>query len=357
VLKIAVTGTNGKTSTTSFVAQIARAQGLRAAAIGQRLELGDSVRPRSEVPNERDGLCRYFAKLEQSGYDLVAVEAYSAALANGCHRGITYDALGWTNLGEDHLSVHGSMAAYRAAKMRLFEGARAGTPVIVPQGEQTLTEVKADLCALGFEPREAARAPELPFAGFLVRNAGLASGLITALGLAQPSRNALSTLVPPPGRWEVHRRHGHGTVIVDFAHNAFGLETVLAEAREMLAPDGRLSLVLSSKGGWGRAKRQGLAHAARQADRVYITDDDPRDEDPATIREQLAHPLPDALIIAGRPRCLSFALDALRDGDALLVAGRGADLRFQTATGAHPYSDTALVRRWIAADGGGKQAA
>lgn len=147
-------------------------------------------------------------------------------------------------------------------------------------------------------------------------------------------------------RWKKPQLPDRRTAIIDFAHNNHGLTRALRDARCELSAGGKLKLMLSSKGHWGREKRISLGEAARDADLVYVTDDDPRAEDPATIRAQLASVIPDAKVMAGRPRCLAHLLSRMKEKDILLVAGRGADDQFQTATGRRSYSDVDLLREW-----------
>lgn len=344
---VAVTGTNGKTSITSFVAQIANACGIRAAAVGQRIELPGGVLPRTVVPRGRGALAGYFHELAHDGIELVACEAYSAAIARGAHSGIRYDCVAFNNLAADHEPVHGSHQRYREAKLSLLDGLAEGTPLVMPKsavGAYRIARRAKESGMVLHVPRDGTG--PLSDIGFMAENLSVAMEVCRLAGLdSKAVQMAAEAVRLPPGRMVLRKTATGASVVVDFAHNAHGLTAVLSHLRART--EGRVHLVFGSKGGWGAAKRRKMGNiAARWASRVIVTDDDPRREDPALIRRQIrgAHPFE---VIPDRGLAIATALSALRRGDVLLIAGRGEDPFFVEAFGRRPFNDLAVVERWI----------
>lgn len=336
---IGVTGTNGKSSVVTFTRQLLERVGIRAASVGQRIEVGEEVRPHSEVGRGKGALVRYFDQLAQAGTEVIITEVYSAALARGAHHGLSYDLGAFTNLTSDHLNVHGSFAAYCQAKLKFFDCLRPGATVVLPEldnlalVEQVATErglplVKPDEVDLCFTD------------DFMQENARMA---LTLAGQICPEVRTVDPtgLQLPPGRMTRYDYWG-ATLVIDFAHNEDGLRRALQSLRKKHQ---RVHLILSSKGGWGQRKREQLGKIALElADTVTVTDDDPRTEDPALIRAQLKV---DASFreVPPRARAIASAAARLRSGDALLIAGRGADDGWVGAYGRRYYSDVDVVER------------
>ncbi|MGH1472621.1 MAG: glutamate ligase domain-containing protein [Cellvibrionaceae bacterium] len=344
---IGVTGTNGKTSVTSFIAQISRHCGLPAAAIGQRIELDDTVLNRDLVSRKKGGLFRYFKKLsDDQNYKVISCEVYSAAIMRHAHVDIPYDIVVFTNLASDHQSVHGSSTLYRKQKLRFLNQLSPNTPVLIPPKASRLNEIieasdKANLCPTIIAD------PYPFFSGpfedaFMNENASLAVEVCKLIGLpTEKITEAVKQLTLPPGRMIRRKTKNGATIIIDFAHNPHGLKAVLQSIRK--STQGDIHLILSSKGGWGKSKRNEMGVvASKLADHVIIADDDPRHEDPAVIRAQLnVNRCFDE--VPNRALAIKKAYSKLKSDDCLLIAGRGEDNYFVNTFGRMKFNDLQLV--------------
>ena len=351
----AVTGTNGKTSVASFLRQIWAFQGRRAASLGTigidspsgHVSLGhttpDPVRLHAEL-----------ARLAHEGVDRLALEASSHGLDQFRLDGVRISAAGFTNITRDHLDYHASFDDYLAAKLRLFsELVTDGGPAVVNAdadhaGDFIATAEKRRLRLLtvgarGESLRLVAQDPHrggqdlivsyggrghriaLPLAGsFQASNALVAAGL--ALGLGDPAEQvfaALATLKGAPGRLELVARTRHGAAIyVDYAHTPDAIETVLKALKPHVK--GRLHIVFGCGGDRDRGKRPLMAAAAaRLADVVILTDDNPRSEDPAAIRREALAGASGAREIGDRAEAIRQAVAGLHADEALVIAGKG----------------------------------
>ena len=353
---VAVTGTNGKTSVAVFCRQIFERLGRSAASMGTLgVQAGrDQITaPGMTTPDAAD----LFALLEDlagRGVTHLAMEASSHGVDQRRLDGVSLTAAAFTNLTQDHLDYHGTMGAYRAAKLRLFETLlpRGATAVLnadsdaysvfaaaaVASGHTVLSvgEHGQGLALLERTPtpkgqrlriRAEAQTHEvlLPLAGaFQASNALAAAGLCIAAGEAAPAvLEALGHLQGAPGRLQ---RVGEGPLggeaYVDYAHTPDGLETVLSALRPHAR--GRLIVVLGAGGDRDRGKRPLMGEAAaRLADVVIVTDDNPRSEEPAAIRAAILAAAPGAREVGDRRLAIEAASDMLREGDVLVVAGKG----------------------------------
>ena len=367
----AVTGTNGKTSVASFVRQIWSFQGRRAASLGTigidspsgHVSLGhttpDPVRLHAEL-----------ARLKQEGVDHLALEASSHGLDQYRLDGVEISAAGFTNITRDHMDYHATFADYLAAKLRLFselvkEGGAAVVNVDADHAQDFIAAAERRRLRLltvgtgGDGLHLIAQAPHaggqdvtvlyqgreqkiaLPLAGsFQASNALVAAGLALALGdPAQDVFAALATLKGAPGRLELVARTRHRAAIyVDYAHTPDAIETVLKALRPHVK--GRLHIVFGCGGDRDRGKRPLMGQAAaRCADTVVVTDDNPRSEDPAFIRREALAGAPGASEIAGRAEAIRYAVAALRENDALVIAGKGHEDYQIVGAEVHPFSD------------------
>lgn len=380
----AVTGTNGKTSVAAFVRQIWAAQGHRAASLGTvgidapggHVALGhttpDPVRLHAEL-----------ARLAEDGVDHLAIEASSHGLDQYRLDGLKIAAAGFTNITRDHLDYHATFENYLAAKLRLFSGLLpdAGTAVINADADHSAEFVAAsrerhlrvitigrngsDLCLTGQSPTSGGQSitvrfegrdhhVELPLAGeFQASNALVAAGLALATGDAPDVVfGALERLKGAPGRLELVARTRQGAAIfVDYAHTPDAIETVLRAVRPHVR--GRLHIVFGCGGDRDRGKRPLMAAAAaRFADDVMITDDNPRSEDPAAIRKEALAGAPGARERPGRAEAIREAVAALGPDDALIIAGKGhEDYQIIGAT-VLPFSDRNEAKQAALALGG-----
>ncbi len=352
---VAVTGTNGKTSTVEMTRQLWRMAGFNAASIGT---LGittsqDSASTGLTTPDIVTFLSN-MSGLAAEGVTHAAFEASSHGLDQYRTEGLPVKAAAFTNLSHDHLDYHGTMEAYLAAKMRLFSEVveRDGTAVIwnddmwSPAAEHeakqrgvrilTVGEHGEDLRLVSREPTQLgqslliqagamAQKVTLPLIGaYQVANALVSAGLVIATGgdIAQTLGN-LARLQPVRGRLERAAITRTGAPIyVDYAHTPDAIEAALDALRPHAT--GRLILVFGAGGDRDQAKRPEMGRvAAAKADVAIITDDNPRGEDPALIRAAIAEGAPDALVIGDRRAAIAAAIAEARADDIICIAGKG----------------------------------
>ena len=380
----AVTGTNGKTSVAQFTQQLWASLGHNAGYMGTlgALTPDMSVDDRLTTPDPVR-LHAVLAEMAKTGITHLAMEASSHGLHQFRIDGVRLAIAGFTTLSRDHLDYHGSMAAYLAAKMRLFSDVMMASGVAVlnadcpefaafeaacrMRGHKVLAygrkgsavqiigvHAEADSQILDVIVLGKTHRARLPFAGtFQVSNAMCALGLVLASG-ADPTQavKALEGLQGVPGRLEsvgVHAASG-APVYVDYAHTPDALETVLRALRPHVT--GKLIVVFGCGGDRDKGKRRMMGDkAAALANSVYVTDDNPRGEDPAIIRGEILQGCPDAIEIADRAEAISTAIQGLSSGDILLLAGKGHETGQIVGTTVIPFSD-AEVARQILAQGG-----
>jgi UDP-N-acetylmuramoyl-L-alanyl-D-glutamate--2,6-diaminopimelate ligase len=375
---VAVTGTNGKTSTVDFLRQIWILAGERAASIGT---LG-VITPEGHDPSglttpDPVALARTLADLAASRVGRVAMEASSHGLDQFRLDGVRLTAAGFSNLTRDHLDYHGSLAAYRRAKLRLFEELLPPrSPAVVNAGMdgetlQALREVAArrrlDLQSVGeagemlrlisatplphgqvlrIAQRGARRDVELKLpGGFQADNALMAAALAELTGVADPL-SLLGSLTGVRGRLEMAAAlPGGAAAYVDYAHTPDALHRVLTSLRPH-APDRRIVCVFGAGGDRDAGKRPLMgAEVARLADLPIVTDDNPRGEDPAKIRAAILAACPGAVEIGDRRRAIAAGLNALRPGDILVVAGKGHERGQIVGAATLPFDDAETIRQ------------
>jgi UDP-N-acetylmuramoyl-L-alanyl-D-glutamate--2,6-diaminopimelate ligase len=376
---VAVTGTNGKTSTASFTRQLWRAVGLRAASLGT-LGVDAPGFPPGESLTTPDpvALHRLLAELAGAGIQHLVLEASSHGLDQRRLDGVALEAAAFLNLTRDHLDYHGSEAAYLAAKWRLFDTLLpAGATAVLNADMANAAELATAARGHGLRVREIGRtakdlrleavtprpdgqaltllidgvrhAVELPVVGgFQAYNLMAALALAEAGGAARAELlAAVTTLQGPRGRMELVARHPSGAaVFVDYAHTPDALEQALAGLRPHA--EDRLHVVFGCGGDRDAGKRPEMgAIAARLADRVVVTDDNPRSEDAAAIRRAILAAAPGAVEIGGRAAAIAAALEALGAGDVLLVAGKGHETGQIVGDTVHPFDDAEVVRRTL----------
>lgn len=351
---VAVTGTNGKTSVASFTRQIWETIGERAVNFGTVGVEGAVAAPLSHTTPEPITLHQLLADLADQGVTHAAMEASSHGLDQARLDGVRLAAAGFTNLTRDHLDYHKDAAAYLEAKLGLFTRVlpRRGTAVINLDdrngqiilngragGQPILTVGRAEGCDLRIiGQRFDATGQDLVFAwqkrshkarldligGFQAHNALVAAGLAIGSG-SDPAAvfAALESLRTVRGRMERAATRANGAaVFVDYAHTPDALTTALNALRPHVL--GRLLVVFGAGGDRDRGKRPLMgAAAAAAADQLFVTDDNPRSEDPGTIRAAILAACPEATEIGDRAEAILTAVDALQPGDALLIAGKG----------------------------------
>jgi len=370
----AVTGTSGKTSVTAFARQIWSTLGFQAASIGT---VG-VVSPKGEqygsltTPDPVD-LHRTLDQLAGEGVTHLALEASSHGLDQHRLDGVRIAAGGFTNLSRDHLDYHPTIEAYLAAKLRLFEDliATGGTAVVgiddcyagqvvdaarkrglkvMTVGEQgediRLTGGAIDGFAQVIEIVYGGRTykVKLPLVGaFQVQNAALAAGLAIATG-ADPAHTfaALAHLSGAKGRLELVGNRNGAPIFIDYAHKPDALKKALASLRPYAR--GKLTVVFGAGGDRDSGKRPIMGRVATEgADRVVVTDDNPRSENPAAIRAAILADAPGAAEIGDRAEAIRKAIADLRSGDVLLVAGKGHETGQIIGDRILPFSDHEAV--------------
>jgi UDP-N-acetylmuramoyl-L-alanyl-D-glutamate--2,6-diaminopimelate ligase len=370
----AVTGTSGKTSVAAFTRQIWAALGEQAASIGT---IG-LVTPRREVYGSLTtpdpvALHRQLDELAGEGITHLAMEASSHGLDQHRLDGVRVAAGAFTNLSRDHLDYHPTLDAYLAAKLRLFSELvqPGGAAVIVADHEHAddvvavakrrrlrlltvgrrgegirLAETGIDGFAQVLRVVHASNSYtiRLPLVGaFQVENALTAAGLAIATG-SDPNGTfaALEHLKGAKGRLDLVGEKNGAPVFVDYAHKP----DALAKAIEALRPyvSGRLIVVFGCGGDRDQGKRPIMGEiAARLADRVVVTDDNPRTEEPAKIRAAILAAAPGAIEIGDRREAITVSVNDLRHGDVLLIAGKGHETGQIIGKQVLPFSDHEAV--------------
>jgi len=366
----AVTGTSGKTSVAAFTRQIWAALGHRAASIGT---VG-VVTPSREVYGSLTtpdpvGLHRTLDELAREGITHLAIEASSHGLDQHRLDGVRVAAAGFTNLSRDHLDYHPSVEAYLAAKLRLFEDlvADGGGAVIDVDHEHSAAVAAAakkrglrlitvgragegirllDAATDGFAQRLTVThagktySLRLPLVGaFQIENALVAAGLAIVTG-GEPDEvfAALSSLKGAKGRLDLVGERNGAPVFVDYAHKPDALEKALEALRPYVRRD--LVVVFGAGGDRDKGKRPLMgAIAAKGAERVIVTDDNPRSEEPAAIRAAILAAAPGAIEIGDRREAIHAAVAGLRRGDVLLIAGKGHETGQIVGDRVLPFSD------------------
>jgi UDP-N-acetylmuramoyl-L-alanyl-D-glutamate--2,6-diaminopimelate ligase len=350
----AVTGTSGKTSVAAFTRQIWAALGYEAASVGTigvvtgKREVYGSL----TTPDPVD-LHRTLSELAAEGVTHLAIEASSHGLDQHRLDGVRVAVGGFTNLSRDHLDYHPSVEAYLGAKLRLFEAlvADGGGAVIDVDHEHSAAVVAAakkrglklitvgsngdgirllETAIDGFAQRLTLAhggktfQVHLPLVGaFQVENALVAAGLAIATGGAPAAVfAALSSLKGAKGRLDLVGEKNGAPIFVDYAHKPDALEKALQALRPYVKR--RLVVVFGAGGNRDAGKRPLMgAIAAERADRVIVTDDNPRNEVPAAIRAAILKTAPGAIEIGDRREAIRGAVAALEPGDVLLIAGKG----------------------------------
>tara|TARA_R110001599_G_scaffold65838_2_gene185909 strand:- start:162300 stop:163790 length:1491 start_codon:yes stop_codon:yes gene_type:complete len=367
---VGVTGTNGKTTTTSLIAQLGRSQGQSCGVIGTLgALLDDSVADSVNTTPDPVSLQRQLAQWRDQGVRTVSIEVSSHALVQGRVSGVEFKTAIYTNLSHDHLDYHGSMDAYARAKMLLFSSAGLLHAVVnlddeyapeviaaVPGGVRILTysisRDDADIRVKNTRYNAAGVAGELHtpwgsgrFSSPLPGEYNLANlaAAVTAAVLAGEDLlavlAAVSRLRPVPGRMQLIPNALGLQVVVDYAHTPDALEQVLSALKNHVS--GRLVTVFGCGGDRDRAKRQVMGRVASKfSDRVVVTSDNPRSEDPAIILADIASGCSGNFeLVADRSRAIAMAIGDAGAGDCVVIAGKGHE-DYQIIEGVrHHFSD------------------
>jgi UDP-N-acetylmuramyl-tripeptide synthetase len=382
---IGVTGTNGKTSCTQWIAQCLAACGRRAAVIGT---LGNglvgALAPGLHTTPDAAAVHETLAALKDAGAEVVAMEVSSHGLDQGRVNAVAFDVALFTNLTRDHLDYHGTMEAYGAAKARLFAWPGLRAAVINaddPYGRTLIDAARAHGVAVhtyGLSGADITATRVLESASGIALSVATpwghgdvetrlvgafnVSNLLGVLGVLLASDvplaaalAALGQVTPPAGRMQRFGGDGKPLVVVDYAHSPDALDKVLTALRPAVGR-GELICVFGCGGDRDAGKRPEMgAVAARHADRIVVTNDNPRTEDPAAIATAIV----DGIRAAGSSRwtleldraaAIRLAVGNAREGDVVLIAGKGHEDYQETGGVREHFSDaetaTAALAAW-----------
>lgn len=372
VAVVGVTGTNGKTTVTHMVEAIARAAGRSVGLIGTvHTRIGRVSIPNARTTPEASDFQRLLSIMVERGASLVVCEVSSHALALRRVDATSFAVGAFTNLTHDHLDFHGGMEAYYQAKRRLFHPDVLAQAVIMvddPWGARLAAETRVPVLAVGregdirAEGREAGLAaaafdlvtPEgrrritMALGGrFNVANAVVAAGCALAAGMTfDDVARGLEGFGGLPGRFELVSGDDPVRVLVDYAHTPEGIEEAIGSAREAGAE--RVLVVFGAGGDRDRAKRPEMGAAAGMADMAFVTSDNPRNEDPAAIIDEVRAGMGgEAVFEPDRRRAIGLAVAAARPGDAVLVLGKGHERGQEVAGRSLPFDDRLVARQLL----------
>jgi len=378
-----VTGTNGKTTTTWIIRHLCDAVGRACGLVGTvRYILPGEVETASRTTPESLDLQNMLARMRDGGFRAAAIEVSSHALVQQRVQNVEFDVAVFTNLTQDHLDYHGSMEVYFEAKSLLFSGLKRqkskkgkaiinnddryghrlldripGIPII-SYGQNSGSHFRASnirYSANGTTFRLDAKGRSYlvrtPLIGlFNVYNTLGALAATSAMGLELRRLVAAAATIPQvPGRLERVPGRRHFQVFVDYAHTPDALENALKALREL--EPARILTVFGCGGDRDRSKRPLMAAAAkRYSDKVIITSDNPRSEDPMAIIREVESGLGDAVheSFVDRERGIMRAVELAGPNDIVLIAGKGHEEYQESNTGTHPFSDVSVAARAMA---------
>ena len=377
---VAVTGTNGKTSTVELTRQLWRMAGHNSASIGTLgvTTADDQVSTGLTTPDIVTFLSNMHG-LRLEGVSHAAFEASSHGLSQFRTEGLPVQAAAFTNLSRDHLDYHGTMEAYLEAKLRLFTEVVDGDGAAVVWADDAASSRVAELATerglrlltvgtkgetlklvtrtatqlgqtLEIEAEGARHIVKLPLIGaYQAANALTAAGLVLATGgELKATFEHLARVAPVRGRLEraVITRTG-APVYVDYAHTPDGLEAAIAALKPHAKS--RLIVVFGAGGDRDTGKRPEMgAVAVRLADHVIVTDDNPRSEDPAAIRRDVLAGAPGAIEIGGRREAIAAAISEAGADDIVLLAGKGHEQGQIVGDRVLPFDDVTVARECAA---------
>ncbi|WP_319379881.1 UDP-N-acetylmuramoyl-L-alanyl-D-glutamate--2,6-diaminopimelate ligase [Thiomicrorhabdus sp.] len=384
---VGITGTNGKTSSAFYTVQLLEHLGFRAALIGT---LGNgnwrALTPTQNTTPDVVSVQRLLAGFLHQGYEWVVMEVSSHALSLGRVDGVCFQTTALTQITRDHLDFHGSVESYREAKKSLFTGFDSTAQVlnlndetgrelcesnslahcfgyaIGEANQQVQSESKSFLLCRRLQLYPEGMLMHLHFAGveaelkvsllgrFNAENVLCALSVLLANGFAWPDLVAgACRLKPVDGRMQ--RLCEQPAVVLDFAHTADALHSVLLAVREHLsASRGKLWVLFGCGGNRDKGKRPLMAQVAEQlADRVVVTSDNPRDERPDAILDEICEGFsPRAAVtrLEDRAEAIEWTLQQADDDDLVVVAGKGHEAYQEIAGNKYPFSDAGVVKRF-----------
>ncbi|MTI99991.1 MAG: UDP-N-acetylmuramoyl-L-alanyl-D-glutamate--2,6-diaminopimelate ligase [Marinobacter adhaerens] len=382
---IGVTGTNGKTSVCQYVSQLLKETGTPCGILGTLgYGMPGSLQPATHTTPDAVQVNRVLSRIVKQEGRAAVMEVSSHALDQGRVDNISMTGAVFTNLTRDHLDYHGSMEAYGAAKARLFEREELHFSVINfddPFGRQlfeqlegkcdrvrySLHEAQTELWLREFRPTDDGFEAEVdgewgrfviavPLMGsFNASNVLAAMATVLTLGVpVDRVQQAVDRLAPPPGRLERFDGANGVRVVVDYAHTPDALANALAALRPHVAGD--LICVFGCGGDRDAGKRPEMAREAEKlADRVVVTDDNPRSEDPKAIAQDILAGFTDGAqvtVIHDRAEAIQSAIRSATPNDLVLIAGKGHEAYQEIAGQKYPFSDAEQVRHNLKLNGG-----
>jgi UDP-N-acetylmuramoyl-L-alanyl-D-glutamate--2,6-diaminopimelate ligase len=343
---IGITGTAGKTTTAYMLDAILRAAGRRVGLLTNiERRVGGESRPTGLNTPEAIDLQRLLHEMVDAGDEICVMEATSHASAQGRLDGTRFAALVFTNLSHEHLDFHGTMEAYYQAKKRLFAQAEIGVVNTDDEWGRRLFEEIRNVMPFDSRLDASLRLP----GSFNVVNA--LGAQTTARWLAVPPesiRDGLESLRGVPGRLEPVDEGQPFQVVVDYAHKPASLENVLRTVRETTS--GRVVCVFGCGGDRDREKRPLMGQLAHElADVAIVTSDNPRSEDPLAIIDEVLRGAPELEVEPDRRAAIARAISYAREGDVVLIAGKGHEQGQEIAGTIHPFSDQQVAREVLRA--------
>ncbi len=382
---VAVTGTNGKTSVASFTRQILQRLGMKAANIGTTGIEGDFTGGTAHTTPDTITLHKLLAEMADEGVTHAAMEASSHGLDQRRLDGVRLQAAGFTNFSQDHLDYHETMEAYFEAKMGLFTRVLPDeawavvnlddkhgpevAEIAFDAGQTVLGVGRGEACDLRLlGQRFGATGQDVRFTfggethqlhlpligGFQAENVLIAVGLVLSLGIPlEDIARVLPKLQTVRGRMEHAGTRANGaSVFVDYAHTPDALATACRALRPHVL--GRLIVVFGAGGDRDPGKRPLMGEAVkRNSDVAFVTDDNPRTEDPELVRRAILAAIPEATEVADRAEAILRGVDALGPGDVLLIAGKGHETGQTVGDTVYPFDDVEQASVAIAALDGG----
>ncbi|MGH2700819.1 MAG: UDP-N-acetylmuramoyl-L-alanyl-D-glutamate--2,6-diaminopimelate ligase [Actinomycetota bacterium] len=382
LLMLGVTGTSGKTTTVYLLEPILAAAGHTTGLIGTiETRIAGATRPGVRTTPDSLDLQRLFAEMRATGVTAVAMEVTSHALVLHRIEGVRFAAAGFTNLSQDHLDFHADMEDYFAAKRSLFTPARIDRGAINvddPNGRIIKDSAGVEMIGFGFAPDAEVRPESVrtgpwgqefvaltpageikvatPLIGeFNLSNCLAAIAISLQAGISSAAiEEGLARAKSVPGRFEAVDAGQPFTVVVDYSHKPDALDNVLGEARGIASRGGRSGRVLCVFGCGGdrdRAKRPLMgAVAARLADVVIVTSDNPRGEDPNAIMAEILEGVNAERaagadhVLVDRREAIEIAIGEARAGDVVVIAGKGHETGQEFADHTEPFDDRVVAR-------------
>jgi len=377
---IGVTGTNGKTTTTYLLRSILEAAGEKAGLLGTiDYVIGDEVLPASHTTPESLEMQSLLARMVQAGCTTAVMEVSSHALVQHRVEGIPFRAGVFTNLTQDHLDYNGTMGEYCAAKRKLFAMLEPGACAVIngddPSGAMVAEGTRARIVRYGMHEGMDVRATDVQVTvrglrctiihrgrrapihsaltgRFNVANILAAFAAGSALGLKDEEIvRGIEQLQAVRGRFEQIVSPAGWTAIIDYAHTPDALENCLRTVREILPPQQKVITVFGCGGNRDAGKRPIMGRiAAAMSDRVIVTSDNPRKEDPGTIIKQIVDGVQGPAhvdIEPDRRKAIILGLEGARAGDLVLIAGKGHETYQVLGETRHHFDDREEVENFI----------